>query len=116
MNPAVAVMSTIIVCTIVLKLLLYLDDLHHKIQKLKLDKKHLKLENGLFKEDNMQLRRLNSLLKMQLDNQISTDIDQDIVDAIRKLMIYSHPDKGICSSSDDFIKYKKLYDRIKGGK
>ena len=53
---------------------------------------------------------------IRLDNQISTDIDKEIVDAIKKLMIYSHPDKGICSSSDDFIKYKKLYDRIKGGK
>lgn len=43
-------------------------------------------------------------------NQIS---DEMLKEAFKKLMIYSHPDKGNCKDSSDFIKYKDIYDKIK---
>lgn len=34
-------------------------------------------------------------------------------EAFKKLMIYSHPDKGNCKDTSDFIKYKDIYDKLK---
>lgn len=48
--------------------------------------------------------------KIEKNNQI---VDKELKEAFRKLMIYSHPDKGFCKNSDDFIKYKKIYDSFK---
>lgn len=48
------------------------------------------------------------------NNQSQKIYSEEIVEAVKKAMIYSHPDKGNCSTSDDFIKYKKIYDNLKG--
>lgn len=40
-------------------------------------------------------------------------INKDILKAIKKAVIYSHPDKGNCDNNEDFIKFKKLYDELK---
>lgn len=39
--------------------------------------------------------------------------DKELKIAIKKLMIYSHPDKKLCKDSSDFIKYKEIYDKLK---
>lgn len=39
--------------------------------------------------------------------------DNTLKEAFKKLMIYSHPDKGICKDSSDFVKYKEIYDKIR---
>lgn len=43
----------------------------------------------------------------------SKNSDKEILEAVRKAMIYSHPDKGLTDNHEDFIKYKKLYDELK---
>jgi len=40
-------------------------------------------------------------------------INDDIRSALKFAMIYSHPDKGNCKDADEFIKFKKLYDKYK---
>ena len=39
--------------------------------------------------------------------------NKSVVKAIKKAMIYSHPDKGICINNDDFIEFRELYNKYK---
>ena len=92
------------------------------IQKIKSENRMLKLLNDKanleikrLRNNNEQLKESNHFLRWQTDTGYFGSSDKEVVEAVKKLMIYSHPDKGICSTSDDFIKYKKLYERIRGG-
>lgn len=78
----------------------------------------LRYENEMLINENRRLRFLASNLEDKMmfyrSTQAQPEYDKDVVEAVRKAMIYSHPDKGNCSNSDDFIKYKKIYDKLKG--
>lgn len=64
--------------------------------------------DGLINENNRLRRYIDD---KKLNNK--TNVNSDTKEAIKKAMIYSHPDKGMCRNGDDFIKFKKLYDEMK---
>ena len=41
------------------------------------------------------------------------EINEDIKQAVKFAMIYSHPDKKNCKSNDEFIKFRELYNKLK---
>jgi len=57
----------------------------------------------------------SELKRYKSEHSSNNDIvnDAELKAIIKKLMIYSHPDKGICKDSNDFIKYKEMYDKFK---
>lgn len=115
MKTTIIVMGMGFACSITLRFLLYIDKIKTSNKILKLQNEKAALEIKRLRNSNKQLRETNSFLRWQIDSSSQINADKEIVEAIRKLMIYSHPDKGLCSTSDDFIKYKKLYERIRGG-
>lgn len=66
--------------------------------------------NELVDKHNKLVYRYNSLINKNNNKAI---YNKDVIDAIRFAMIQSHPDKGICSNNDNFIKFRRLYNKIK---
>ena len=66
----------------------------------------------------MEILRLNNIIKRNLlissfKSPQSSYQNPDIIDAVKLAMKVSHPDNG--GASNDFIKYKNLYNKLKGG-
>ena len=133
----IIIFGFIILFSVGVTFLLYVLELKNRIKELKIRNKSLETQNNVYKDDNEQLYRTANSLNYKLEEKISeisnlkayayrleslvqekstttSTTNKDVLEAVRKAMIYSHPDKGICSTSDDFIKYKKLYDTLKG--
>lgn len=81
--------------------------------------KQYKSEIRLYKEKEesylLEIKNLktsfNDLYLKYFNTKDRNIVDKDIVDTVRYAMIRSHPDKG--GTSEDFQKYKKIYDKIK---
>lgn len=41
------------------------------------------------------------------------EINEDVKEAVKFAMIQSHPDKNNCKTSDEFIKFRELYNKLK---
>ena len=72
---------------------------------------HLLMEaNGRFKIENQNLK-----MRLAMANELDSRRVSDPVmkEAAKKAMVYSHPDKTGQNTTDEFIKFKKLYDSLK---
>lgn len=116
----------------------YINQLHNKIrsQKKQLEshkktmlsiirkyrKQHLD-DKEILDYRNHQITILESELKFYKElsytningkTKININKDKVIIDeAIKKAMLYSHPDKGLCKDANDFIKFRELYNSRK---
>ena len=63
--------------------------------------------NGIFKIENKNLRTKLSMTDRRVNDPAL------IREAAKKAMVYSHPDKTGQNTTDEFIKFKKLYDSLK---
>lgn len=103
--------------------------LNKKIQKLESNSrkanasaKHYKQLKEYYEEQSIQYQQAlyAEKGKVKVDYRYADSFrDKDLIpketlkEAFKKLMVYSHPDKGNCKDSSDFVKYKKIYDGIK---
>lgn len=103
--------------------------LNKKIHKLELNSrkanasaKHYKQLKEYYEEQSIQYQQAlyAEKGKVKVDYRYADSFrDKDLIpketlkEAFKKLMVYSHPDKGNCKDSSDFVKYKKIYDGIK---
>lgn len=81
--------------------------LNDEISDYQSDCSYFRTEAGLQLERNQQLIR--QIVEMK-KGYIGT-YDKNIEEAIRKAMIYSHPDKG--GNNEDFIRFKEIYDKYR---
>lgn len=65
-----------------------------------------------YQRDNWQLHSALEFYKRP-DIKGGIEINEDIKQAVKFAMIYSHPDKKNCKSNDEFIKFRELYNKLK---
>ena len=68
---------------------------------------------SLLMKANSRFKIENQNLKMRLSTTDRRVDDAIMKEAAKKAMIYSHPDKTGQNTTDEFIKFKKLYDSLK---
>ena len=95
-----------------------LKEIKNKYEKLsKLYQKETQKENELYKDAYynllMEYNKAKSMIDFYKRTSNNIHINDDIKEAIKMAMIYSHPDKGLNENTDQFIKFKKLYDTYK---
>lgn len=112
----------IIICVLV-TIVVYCNE---KIIKLEIRNKKLEGENStlsykykFYKDNAFQLQRDNWQLQSALefyqrpDIKGGIEINEEIKEAVKFAMIQSHPDKNNCKTSDEFIKFRELYNKLK---
>ena len=88
-----------------------IKDKYEKLSKL------YQKENELYKDAYynllMEYNKAKSMIDFYKRTSNNIHINDEIKSALRFAMIHSHPDKGLCENTDQFIKFKKLYDTYK---
>lgn len=83
-------------------------------------------KNTELEQENKKLKEYQAALKYSIElykdhinllesklNFSKINIDEDLKRAVKFAMIQAHPDKGNTKNTDDFIKFKELYDKLK---
>lgn len=115
------IMLVFIICVLVTIMIYY----NEKIIKLEIRNKKLEGENStlsykykFYKDNAFQLQIDNQQLYSALefykrpDIRGGIEINEDIKEAVKFAMIQSHPDKNNCKTSDEFIRFRELYNKL----
>lgn len=98
------------VYTLTTRLKIYEDNEQYLKQKLDKTNSDLNRYIDMYQAEKARANIFRNMNKLDSINGLD---NETLKIAFKKLMLYSHPDKGNCKDSGDFIKYRKLYEKFK---